>query len=94
MRKENSRSSELKAGYARVDITPGPGSSLSGRPSLRPRLARSVRDPLYARALFLHCGAGRLAIVAADLLLVTKRMHEAVARTGSRQGNAKKTTGA
>lgn len=80
MRKNSSREQALKAGYARADLTPALNTPLSGRPTLRPRLSKSVHDPLYVRALFIRCGERQLAIAAADILLVTKRLHEAVAR--------------
>lgn len=80
MRKNSSREQAIKAGYATADLTPVLSTPLSGRPTFRPRLSKSVHDPLYVRALFIRCGERQLAIAAADILLVTKRMHEAVAR--------------
>ncbi len=80
MRRKNGREHKLRAGYARCDITPALNTPLAGRPTLRPRLAKTVHDPLFARALSIRCGGRQLAILATDLLLVTKRMHEAVAR--------------
>jgi neutral ceramidase len=56
----------LKAGVAKVDITPPPGLSLWGFES-RKAPATGTRDPLYARVLVLEAGGMRLALVALDL---------------------------
>lgn len=57
----------LRAGAARVEITPRPGIHLTGfiaraGPSL------GIHDPLYARALALEAGGQRVVLVACDLL--------------------------
>src|SRR5215469_4960741 len=56
----------LKAGVARVDITPAPGVSLWGF-SDRKTPATGVRDPLYARVLVIEASGQRLALVSVDL---------------------------
>lgn len=59
----------MKAGFARVDITPAPGMGMAGYPqrdSAGP--CREVHDPLYVRALWLESDGRRLAIVSHDLL--------------------------
>jgi neutral ceramidase len=83
----------LRAGAARVDITPPPGQPMSGFPPLRqmdggpndiagyvPREGRSVgtHDPLYARALVLDDGQRTLVLVAVDLIVVTSEFTAAV----------------
>lgn len=52
----------LRAGAARVDITPPLGTEMPAWP----RQASGVHDPLYARALVLDDGVDRVAIVALD----------------------------
>lgn len=56
----------LKAGAAKVDITPAPGVRLWGF-SNRATPATGTLDPLYARVLVLEAGDRRLAIVNVDL---------------------------
>jgi neutral ceramidase len=56
---------QLRAGAAKVEITPAMGVSLDGSIS-KNGPASSVHDPLHARALVLDDGATRLAIVVVD----------------------------
>jgi neutral ceramidase len=56
----------LKAGAAKVDITPAPGVRLWGF-SDRVTPATGTLDPLYARVLVLEAGDRRLAIINVDL---------------------------
>ncbi|HMD97071.1 MAG TPA: neutral/alkaline non-lysosomal ceramidase N-terminal domain-containing protein [Terriglobia bacterium] len=60
------RADTLKAGVAKVDITPAPGLPLWGFEN-RKTPATGTRDPLYARVLVLEAGETRLALVALDL---------------------------
>ncbi|MGH9326579.1 MAG: hypothetical protein ACRD2B_07855 [Terriglobia bacterium] len=56
----------MKAGVAKVDITPGPGVQLWGRfDRLQPN--EGAYDPLYARILVLEVGTQRMALVELDL---------------------------
>src|SRR4051794_20143769 len=57
---------ELKAGTARVTITPPVGLHLQGYNRGRP--SESIRDELYARALVLERGETRFALVCADVI--------------------------
>ena len=59
----------LKAGCARVDITPPVGVWLSGY-SARNKPSESTSDALFAKALVLDDGQNKIAIVSADLLWV------------------------
>jgi neutral ceramidase len=59
-------SATLKAGVARVDITPAEAVPLWGY-SDRKEPATGVLDPLYARVLVLEVGSQRLALVTVDL---------------------------
>lgn len=58
----------LMAGTAQVCITPPLGVSLAGY--FHDRIAESVRDDLFARALVLRSGEGALALVSCDLVSV------------------------
>lgn len=60
------RGAGLKAGVARVDITPPPGLPMYGYAS-RTQPATGTLDPLYARVLVLEAGERRLALVTLDL---------------------------
>jgi hypothetical protein len=57
----------LRAGAARVDITPPPGIDLSGY-GARQNPATGVRDPLYTRALVLEDDRRQIAVVSCDIL--------------------------
>ena len=74
----------MRAGAGRSDITPAPGTHLSGDGMGIHRPARSVFDPLYARALVVESGERRICLLTLDLLCVTleytQRIREAAAR--------------
>lgn len=57
---------ELRAGTARVNITPPVGIHLQGYNRGRP--SDGIRDELYARALVLERGESRFALVCADII--------------------------
>ena len=70
----------LKAGVARVDITPPLGLTMYGYGG-RKAGATGVRDPLMARVLVLEAGDTRIAFVGLDLGRATRaRVGEAPAR--------------
>lgn len=56
----------LRAGVAKVDITPPPGEQMWGYES-RTKPATGTLDPLYARVFVLEVGDKRLALVTLDL---------------------------
>lgn len=62
----------MKAGVARVDITPPVGIPLTGFLN-REGPSVGVHDPLYARALVLDDGERRVAVVVCDLLALDRR---------------------
>jgi hypothetical protein len=62
----DSKGAVLKAGVAKVEITPPLGQRLWGY-AARTKPAEGVLDPLWARILVLEAGAQRVAIVALDL---------------------------
>ena len=62
----SAKSAPLKAGVAKVDITPPTGVLMWGYfDRLTP--SKATLDPLYARVLVLEAGETRLALVALDL---------------------------
>ena len=66
-------SSPFRAGVARADITPQPGTQLVGDvTSIRKFKEGAVADPLYARVLVLEAGDRKLCIVTLDLTLLTE----------------------
>jgi hypothetical protein len=75
----------LQAGAAVADITPAVGISLAG--SLTGRSAKSILDPLHARAVVLESGGVRVAFVLLDLIALnnddTARARAAAAKAAS-----------
>jgi hypothetical protein len=69
-------SAELRAGAARVDITPNVGVSLDG-PISKNGPVTTVHDPLHARALVLDDGTTRLAIVVVDQCMTGRDVFDA-----------------
>ena len=67
----------LRAGVAKVDITPPVGVYLSG--GLRKRASQTVGTPLYAKALVLDNSETQMGFLALDLLIIDK---ETVASAG------------
>lgn len=70
------RTMGLKAGVAKADITPPVGVPQEGF-SARTDVSQGVHDPLFAKALVLDDGATRMALVACDLIGLSR---DAVAR--------------
>jgi hypothetical protein len=62
----NANTHPLRAGAAIADITPPVGISLAG--SLTARSAKSILDPLHARAVVLESGSTRIAFVLLDII--------------------------
>jgi len=78
--KTHAGSHSLKAGCARVDITPPIGVWLSGY-GHRNKPSDGVCDPLYAKALVLDDGHSKVAIVCTDLLWVPLEITNRVRKT-------------
>src|SRR5437588_787257 len=57
----------LKAGAARIDITPPVGFPMWGYAVRRDEPSVKVRDPLHARAVVLAVGTSKIALVSLDL---------------------------
>jgi len=72
----------LRAGAARVDITPAGPVHLSGAVGVH-RPAQSVLEPLYARALVLEAGAARACLVVLDVTIVTEEYSRPLRRAAA-----------
>ena len=71
---------ELKAGVARVDITPTTLMQMYGYANRKCGPANGTHDPLFAKVLVLEAGASRLAIVTMDLgAIVSEKLRDEVA---------------
>jgi neutral ceramidase len=85
--------SELWAGVARVTITPPVGSTWQGGYAARKRPVQGIHDDLGATALLLANSpddvAGRVALVAADLLNLSAEQVVAVRRLVAEQGSVR-----
>lgn len=68
----------LKAGAALVDITPPPGTHLSGSGCGEHRPAQSVIDPLYAKAIAFEAEGCRMCMVTLDVTIVTADYTESI----------------
>lgn len=72
----------MRIGFSRKDITPPPGTPMSGQPFKV--VSVGIEDPLYARALCLDDGATQVLLVSCDLLLIpndlSQRLRNAIAR--------------
>lgn len=62
-----------RAGFAKADLTPGPGVFLAGY-AAREGPAKGFRDPLFAHAMVMEDGEQTLAILNLDLLEVTSEL--------------------
>ena len=69
VRAEEPPNAKLSIGFASVDITPRLGTPMAGYYS--PRGAEGVHDPLLAKAMVLHDGETKLALVSLDLIKTT-----------------------
>lgn len=67
----------LKAGFAKVDITPPVGIGLAGYAS-RTGPSKAVGQPLYSKAIVLESGNTTVCIAANDLLFVTAALANGV----------------
>jgi neutral ceramidase len=71
---------ELKAGVARVEITPSTFMPMYGYANRKCGPANGTHDPLFAKVLILESGGSRIAIVTADLgSLVSENLRRDVA---------------
>lgn len=66
------------AGSAVEEITPEPGSPMSGYGDRGNKPSEGVHDKLHCRCLFLQGGNKRIALVSADMLVFTLEMRKAI----------------
>src|SRR5208282_6433856 len=71
---------EVRAGAARIDITPPTGHALWGYAARKDTPSDGVLDPLQARALVLGVGKKRIALVSLDLGRAPTRASTAIIR--------------
>ena len=66
--------SSMKAGFARVKITPPVGTAMTGfgNRDYDPAGSRAIHDDLYTRALYLTDGKERVLIMGFDLLFFSR----------------------
>src|SRR6266536_627815 len=74
----------LRAGVARVDITPRGPIWMSGYAS-RNHPSEGVRQPLWARALAIETAGGRVVIVTMDLVALPAEVSDQVAARARKQ---------
>jgi len=75
----------LKAGVARVEITPSVGTPLAGYSKRHGKPSTGIRDPLYVRALVLTQGQETAVFVSGDMLIFPRPMAEAILRKVSKE---------
>ena len=56
----------LKAGFARLDVTPPLGTSITGY--FYPRISDGILDPIYLNAIALSDGENTILVIAADFM--------------------------
>lgn len=75
-----SGAAQLKAGAAKVEITPPVGTPLAGYGKRKGKPSTGIRDPLYVRALALDDGEDKVLILSADLLIFPQPLAEEILR--------------
>jgi len=75
----NAGAAELKAGVGRAEIVAPPGMPLSGYGDRINKPNTGVHDAVYARALVLESGGKRAGVVSADILMMSRELHQEVA---------------
>jgi len=74
---QNARAQALRAGAAKVDITPGPDVPLSG-PVGGGGKATKVHDPLFARAMAIQSGETRVVLCVCDITMMASDLHDRI----------------
>jgi hypothetical protein len=68
----------IKAGTARVNITPAEPVSMGGYGQRAGLVSRGVHDPLWAKALYVENGQERLLLISADLISIPNTLYQQV----------------
>jgi hypothetical protein len=75
----SARADTIRAGWAKVNITPSEPMPLAGYGMRKGRTYQSVHDSLWARAFVFDNGVRKAALVTVDLLIVPPALTEALA---------------
>ena len=78
----------MRAGFGIWELTPPMGIELAGYGYYLGRCARSVRDPLYARAVMIEADNTRALVISCDLLGLSKKVCAEVFRHAEKYGVA------
>ncbi|MBX2962552.1 MAG: neutral/alkaline non-lysosomal ceramidase N-terminal domain-containing protein [Cyclobacteriaceae bacterium] len=62
--------SSFQVGYAKVNLTPSFPVATAGYGKRKGKLIEGIRDSIFVRAMVIHNGSERVAIVSADLLII------------------------
>ena len=76
----SARADTIRAGWAKVNITPSEPMPLAGYGMRKGRTYQSVHDSLWARAFVFDNGVRKAALVTVDLLIVPPALTEALAQ--------------
>jgi neutral ceramidase len=87
---DNAVAQSLRAGAAKVDITPGPDVPLSG-PVGGSGKAANVHDPLFARALAIQDGDVRVVLCVCDVTMIASDLHDRIRARVQQQTGLPKT---
>lgn len=74
-------------GAGREEITPPLGTPLSGYGKRRGKPSQGIHDPLFARAISLTYEGKSFVFVSADLVLIDRRLHDAVLKKAREKVN-------
>ena len=75
---QKQKPSKLKAGAAKVEITPAVGTPLAGYSKRHGKPSTGIRDPLYVRAIALSDGEDTVVFISADILIFPRPLAEAI----------------
>jgi hypothetical protein len=70
--------SNFKAGAARVEIIPPPGTPLAGYTDRGDKPSKGIRDPIYSSAVVLEVEKVKYALVGVDILYITSEIYQKV----------------
>jgi hypothetical protein len=68
----------LEVGWAKTELNPPFPTPLGGYIARWGATAQGVRDPIYARALVIRAGSEKIALVSADVVLITRALRDEI----------------
>ena len=74
----NNPCNAFRAGAARLEITPPPGTQLCGAVGVRKFKAGDILDPLYARVFILESGKRKICIISLDVMVLDEDCTRAI----------------